>query len=254
VCTGFLTLEARLGSKEIPLAQAVPKDTVVPAAENPFATAISVFTGQQHGALRLKVIVNFASQNIEHVTLGAADLEGLAAILRKIGSDRSIATYSVVACSIPTREVIYRQRDSEQLDLKALGEALRKVSPGTVDLKTLAAKNGETDFFTNLLQEEMASDQPDGLIFVSPKYPLQNNVSAEIIGQLTDKHFPVFYMAYTLDPFYFPWRDAFGHVIKKLRGFEYHISGPLDLYNAWSDVIAKMIMAKRPLEASATDF
>jgi len=43
-----------------------------------------------------------------------------------------------------------------------------------------------------------------------------------------------------------PWRDAIGSVVKRLRGYEYTISRPHDLWTSWTDImnhIAKMKLA-----------
>jgi len=110
-------------------------------------------------------------------------------------------------------------------------------------------KNGKIEFLSRLITEEMQDDHTDGLIFVGPKEPLDADVSQNIIENLKDFGHPVFYMNYSPDRFYYPWRDAFGHVVKRLHGFQYTISLPRDLFNAWSDIVSRMLNAKQPVQA-----
>jgi hypothetical protein len=240
VCSGSWQLEARVDAREGPLADIVVVETIQPVAANPFSPPVKIGSNQQDRRLAVKIIVNFASQNIKHSTLSATDIEGLAAILREIGKDPRIGSYSIVACSVSTQQILYRQQDGQQLDLPALGEAVRMVSPGKIDVKRLAVKRGEAEFLTNLLMEEMRSDRPDALIFVGPKYPLDGELSSEVVAMLKNAAYPVFYLMYIRDPFFFPWPDAIGRVVRRLHGVEYRVSRPGDLFNAWSDVLARI--------------
>lgn len=247
VCAGFWMLEPKVGSKDGAVAGAVPHDTVLPADANPFAQPSPVATEQRGGPLNVKIIVNFAPQNIERATPSSADVEGLAAILRTIGREPRVSKYTIVACSVAAQQVFYRQQDAPHLNLSALGQAFNALALGKVDVKQLAVKNGEIEFLTNLILNEVKNDRFDGLIFVGPKYPLDANVSPGVIAQLKENDLPVFYLTYESDPLLFPWRDAIGHVVKQLRGFQYSISRPCDLLNAWSDVLSRIIKRKETL-------
>ena len=78
------------------------------------------------------------------------------------------------------QRILYRQENSDRIDFPALGDALRSLNLGTVDLKRLSNRNGETDFLTDLIQKEIrGEDHPDALIFAGPKALLDDNVSRE---------------------------------------------------------------------------
>ncbi len=51
--------------------------------------------------------------------------------------------------------MLYRQKASEQIDFPALGDALNSLKLGTVDLKRLSQKHGDTEFLTDLITQEM---------------------------------------------------------------------------------------------------
>ena len=37
------------------------------------------------------------------------------------------------------------------------------------------------------------------------------------------------------------WRDAIGSAVKRLKGYEYTISRPRDLWYAWAEIMSKIV-------------
>jgi len=240
VCARFWDVEARAIGDDIRVTQAIQRDVIQPLDVTLFDEEVTPQRRPTGLPTHVKIIVNFASQTPEAAALSRADLQGLAGILRIIGRDPRIGSFSIVACSVQTQQVVYRQRNESNIDLPALGKALKSLSLGSVDAKQLASKNSETEFLARLITEEMRKDDPDAVIFVSPKYYLGANVSRVIVEPLRDSDHPVFYLNYNANPLSNPWRDAIGRVVKQLRGFEYTISRPRDLFNAWSDIMSRL--------------
>ena len=81
---------------------------------------------------------------------------------------------------------------------------------------------------------------------------LDESVPADSLKILEDIHYPVFYMNYNLEPQRNPWRDAIGNAVKKLRGYEYTISRPKDLWTAWSDIMARIVKLKPGRQIAAS--
>jgi hypothetical protein len=240
-CASSWDVEARVDGKDAQMSRDVVRGLIQPV-ESPFLADDSRTEPDQRGSLlNVMIIVNFAPQDQQSATLSDADVEGLAAILREIARDSRIGSFSVVACSIKAQQIIYRQSNEARIDLPALGEALKSLNLARVDVKQLSVKNGETEFLANLTMDAVKSGKPDGLIFVSPKYPLDVNLSRETIDDLRHWDHPVFYLNYNLDPALSPWRDGIGHVVKRLGGYEYTIRRPWDLSNAWSEIVALML-------------
>jgi hypothetical protein len=144
------------------------------------------------------------------------------------------------------QRVLYRQDAVAQIDFPALGKALASLSLGTVDLKRLSQKHGDSEFLANLIAREVKDtpDKPDALIFAGPKVVLEEGLPPETLRQIGDVKFPVFYMNYNLNPTQNPWRDAIGNAVKTLRGAEYTISRPRDLFFAWSEIIGRIVKFK----------
>lgn len=244
VCSFYWDSEATLPAKDSNLALEIPPSQVQAIDKEPFREEPPVAKAAQEGPLNVKVMVNFAPQNAQSATLQPLDVNALVSILRNISREPRISTFSIVAFNMQERRVIYRQDKTSSIDFPALGDALNSLNLGTVDLKRLSQKNGETDFLANLITEEMKKDQPDAVIFASPKVMLENNVSQDSLKQLGDVEYPVFYMNYNLNPQANPWRDAIGNAVKKLKGFEYTISRPRDLGNAWTDIMSRIVKLK----------
>jgi hypothetical protein len=47
-----------------------------------------------------------------------------------------------------------------------------------------------------------------------------------------------------LNPQANPWRDAIGAAVKYLKGVEYTISKPRDLFFSWSDIVGRIVKSK----------
>ncbi len=231
-------------------AQTNPRDHFPPGsvvgnrieAEDPslFAEESPTPHERDSGGWRFKILVNFAPQNTESVSLGSSDFDGLLGILRKMAGERRVAEFSTVAISIHSQQEIYRG-DGPNIDLPAIGRALSALNLGTVDLKQLKNKNSETEFFERVLTQDIGPGPVDAIIFVGPKYYLDANVSSASVDAIGDGGAPVFYMNYNSHPVSKPWRDAMGNVVRKLHGIEYAITQPQDLCAAWSDIVSRIL-------------
>jgi hypothetical protein len=122
-----------------------------------------------------------------------------------------------------------------------------------VDLKRLTQKHGDSDFLGQLLTAEVkeAKSKPDAVIFAGPKVVVDETISVETLKQLGDVKYPVFYMNYNLNPQANPWRDAIGNAVRYLKGAEYTISRPRDLFFAWSEIMGRIVKSKGTAPATA---
>jgi hypothetical protein len=127
-----------------------------------------------------------------------------------------------------------------------LGGAVEKIKLGTVDLKKLAQKHGDTEFLSDLIQKEMSGeDRPDAVIFAGPKLMLDDSVPDEALKPFAaNVDYPVFYMNYNLDPRAVPWKDSISHAVRLFRGTEYSITRPRDLWFAVSEMVSRIVKSK----------
>ena len=245
VCSFYWDLEAALAAKDRQLNLMIAPGIVQAAEREPFKEEPPVARDQADGPLNVKVMINFAPQDARSATLQPLDTNALISILRGIAREPRIRKFSIVAFNMQEQRVVYRQDDSEQIDFPALGEALNSLKLGTVDLKRLSQKHGDTEFLTHLMAQEMTSkEKPDAVIIAGPKVMLDESLPAESLNELGPLDYPVFYMNYNLHPQANPWRDAIGNAVKRLKGYEYTISLPRDLWFAWSEIMSHIVKLK----------
>ncbi len=251
VCSSYWDIEAALPPKDKSLEVAVAAGLVTASDRESFTEEPPV-ERQPDESLNVKVLVNFAPQSNTAATLQPLDTSALVSILRTISREPRIGKFSIVAFNLHERRVVYRQENADKIDFPAIGEALKSLQLATVDLKRLAEKNGETDFLTSLIQQE-AKDEAghDALIFAGPKAMLNENVAPEALKEIGDLHYPVFYMNYNLYPQATPWKDTIGHAVKFMKGYEYTISRPRDLWFAVTEMVGRIVKSRTGRRASA---
>ena len=250
VCSQVWKVEATLPAKDKQMEMNEPADTVEPSQFEQFHEEPPVSRNPNENQLNVKVLINFAPQRTRSATLQPVDTSALVSILRTISRDPRIGKFSLVAFNMQDQKILYKQENADRIDFPKIGEALRELKLGTVDLKKLAVKNSETEFLSELLQKELGgSEIPDALIFAGPKVLLEQNVPQETLRSVGTVDYPVFYLNYNLYPQQIPWRDSIGHAVKHFRGVEYTISRPRDLWFAVSEMVQKIGKARQAKRA-----
>jgi hypothetical protein len=246
VCSSFWDIESTLPPKDREIALAIPPGTIQQSEREQFKDEPPIQRVADEQPLNVKVLVNFAPQNARAATLQPLDTSALTAILRNISREPRIGKFTIVAFNLQEHRVVYRQDNAEKIDFPALGEALDTINPGTIDLKRLSEKHGETEFLTKLIRDEVASTQtPDAVVFAGPKALLDGSVPADSLRQIGDLGYPVFYMNYNLYPQAVPWNDAIGKAVKFMKGYEYTISKPRDLWFAVTEMVSRIVKTKQ---------
>lgn len=246
ICSFNWDAEANLPAKDKLMALDIAPNSVKPFETEPFKQEPPVERAPNNGPLNVKVIVNFAPQDSMSATLQPIDTNALVSILRSISREPRITRFSIVAFNMQEQRVIYRQEAASQIDFPAMGEALHSLNLGTVDLKRLSQKHGDADFLTSFITQEIKDDKgtPDAVIIAGPKVVIESNMQQDALKQLGDLKFPVFYMNYNVNPTANPWRDAIGTAVKALKGAEFTISRPRDLFFVWSEIIGRIVKFK----------
>ncbi len=242
VCSSYWDAEAELAPKDKQLALPINPEVVQAAEAEAFKDEPPVERAQGEPQLNVKVMLNFAPHSSKAAALQPLDTAALVSILRTIAREPRIGKFSLIAFNLQEQRILYRQENSNHIDFPALGEALQSLNLGTVDLKRLSQKNGETDFLANLIQREVGGeDRPDALIFAGPKALVDESVPQESLKEVGEVEYPVFYMNYNLQPQNTPWRDAIGRAVKFFKGYEYTISRPRDLWAAVTEIVTKAV-------------
>jgi hypothetical protein len=243
VCSDYWEVEAQLKDRDNQIEMAMQSGEVRPADTEFFRSEPPV--ERANDKLAVKILLNYAPQNPRSSTMRPVDTSALVSILRNIARDPRVTKFSLVAFSMQEEKIVYRQQNADKIDFPALGEALDKIELGKVDLARLADKKSDIRFLTNLMQSELGrSDDADAVIFAGPKVMLDNNIESEQLRELGTLEFPVFYMNYNLYPHAVPWRDTIGNAVKYLKGVEYTISRPRDLWFATTEVVNRIVKSR----------
>ena len=240
VCSSYWDFEAALPPKDKNMALAITTDIVQQSDSEQFREEPPVLRLQNEPPLNLKVLINFAPQNSKSATLQPLDTSALVSILRSISRDPRVGKFSLVAFNLQEQRIVYRADNSERIDFPALGEALTSLKLGTVDLGRLSQKHGDTDFLTDLIRRETTDASADAIVFAGPKAMLEENVPQDSLKQIGELRQPVFYMNYNLYPQQIPWNDSIGKAVKFLKGYEYTISKPRDLWFAVTEMVSRI--------------
>jgi hypothetical protein len=246
VCSFYWDSEAMLPAKDKQIELALPPASIQRAEFEQFTEDPPVERTQNADPLNIKILVNFGPQNPDSPLLRPADTTALVTMLRRLAREPQFGKFSLVAFNMQEQRVLYRQSSEDKIDFPALGDAVQKVKLGTVDLKKLSQKHGETEFLADLIKQEMGPpDHPDAVIFAGPKIMLDEGVPEETIKPYAaDVDYPVFYMNYVLNPQAVPWKDSISRAIKVFRGTEYTVSRPRDLWFAVTEMVSRIARSK----------
>jgi hypothetical protein len=253
VCSFSWDSEATLSTKDRSINLAIGPGEIQRTDREQFKEEPPVQRVSNEPPLNVKVLVNFAPQDASSAALQPVDTSALVSILRSISREPRIGKFSIVAFNMQEERVVYRQEGADRIDFPALGEAINSLNLGTVDLKRLGEKHGDTDFLAGLVRHEVGSptSHPDALIFAGPKVMLDSNVPPDALKEAGEVNFPVFYMNYNLNPQAVPWKDAISHTVHFFRGYEYTITHPRDLRFAVSEMVSRIVKSRNGKQTSS---
>lgn len=251
VCSSNWDYTAVLPPRDQSIKLAIAGNAIEPSDREFFKAEPPVTRLNPDGPLKVKILINFAPQQSAASAMQPIDTSALVSILRNISREPRICRFSVVAFNMNDQRVVYRQDNMEQINFPELGKAISSVKFGMVDYRKLSDKYSENDFLTRLIHDELGNNSADAVIFAGPKVMLDGPPPVENL-EISAVPFPVFYMNYNLTPNQNPWRDSIGTVVKRLRGYEYTISRPRDLWMAWSDIMGHIAKLKLVSSAGAS--
>jgi hypothetical protein len=254
VCSFYWDSEAAIPSKDRPMRLAIASGAIQRTDVEQFKEEPPVQRSTGAPPLAVKVLVNFAPQNSLSPALQPLDTTALVSILRSIVREPRIGKFSVTAFNMQEQRVVYRQQDADRIDFPALGEAVNKLNLGTVDLRRLGERHGDTEFLADLVRREVVSsheERPDAFIFAGPKVLLDTNLPQDTLKEAGEVDFPVFYMNYNLNPQAVPWKDAISHTVHFFRGYEYTITKPRDLWLAVTEMVSRIVKSRNGRQTSS---
>ncbi len=245
-CSFSWDTEAVLAAKDGAFTPFISPKTVAEAQFDPFRDESVIRPHENVAApVNVKLLVNFAPQSKASAALTPVDLSAMMGILKTIAHDPRVGKVSLIAFNMQEHRILYRQEAADQINFSALGDALQTLKLGTVTVQNLGAKHGDTEFLGSLIEKEVgASSGPDAVIFAGPKAMLDADVPQEDIRRIGEIECPVFYMNYNPNPQAVPWKDSISHAVRVMKGTEYTITRPRDLWYATSEMLSRVSRAK----------
>ena len=244
VCSSNWDISAALTGKDQNMKLPIARDSIQASDEEFFKQEPPVVRAEGKDPVKVKILINFAPQQSFAAAMQPIDTSALVSILRNISREPRIRKFSIVAYNMNEQRVVYRQEDADQIDFPELGKAVSSVKFGMIDYKKLSDPHSETAFLSGLIADELGHNTADAVIFTGPKIMLDEPLPLDNMKELASVSFPVFYLNYNLTPVQNPWRDAIGSVIKRVRGWEYTISRPRDLWTSWTEVVSHIAKMK----------
>jgi hypothetical protein len=246
ICSDHWDVEAKLADRDKDVVLELEPGEIAASSLETFQEEAPIERAQEQPGLNVKVLVNFAPPRANSAVLQPLDRNALLSILRSITREPRVGKFSIVAFNLQEQRIIFRQEDTSRIDYSGLKDALESLNLGTVDVKRLSQKHGETLFLADLIQRETGgTEPPDALVFAGPKAMLEQNVPGEELKKVGAVGYPVFYMNYNLHPETVPWRDAIGNIVRFFRGTEYTITRPRDMWFAVTEMISRIVQLKR---------
>jgi hypothetical protein len=252
ICSSSWDINATLVGKDQEIHTTITPNAVEASDVEYFKPEPPVTRSADGDPLKVKILINYAPQQSAAAAMAPVDVSALTSILRSIAREPRIMKFSIVAFNMNEQRVVYRGENLDQINFPDLGKALSSLKLGMVDYKHLVDPHSPTEFLTHLVQEELAGKPADAVIFAGPKVMLDESVTQDNLKDISGLTYPVFYMNYNLSPQETPWRDSIGTVVKRLRGFEYTIARPRDLWTAWTDIMARIVKMKLAGTATAS--
>jgi len=243
-CAMSWDLETKLNAKDSQLTQWIPQALVQPPGQL-FEEEPPIIRAPEGGLPRFSIIVNLDPPDPSAATIDDGVLYSLVSILRRMGRDSRAELHSIIVCSFGTQQVIYQQEDGDSIDLPALGKSLESLKLGLVDVKQLKSTRGPAQFATDLVREQLSRGDLDALVLFGPKAGWETAVTRDALESLDELDIPTFYLSYNAERKWNLMPDSVSRIIKRLRGLEYGINQPKDFFNAWSDVVSRILRAKR---------
>jgi hypothetical protein len=244
VCSSNWDITASLTGRDQGVKLPIAPNVIDAADQEFFKAEPPVTRADPRDAYKVKVLINFAPQQGAAASMQPIDTSALVSILRNISREPRICKFSLVVFNMNEQRILYRQDDADQIDFPKMGRALLSMKLGMIDYKKLSDPHSGSGFLAKLVVDELGNSKADAVIFAGPKVGLSDNIPPDNLKELTSVSYPVFYMNYNLDPRDNPWRDPIGNVVKRLRGYEYTITRPRDLWTSWTDIMSRIVKLK----------
>ena len=159
------------------------------------------------------------------------------AVMRNLFRRPEFGEFALVAYSQEDQKILHREEYGEDFDFRAIGKAIRKLAPATVDFRDLAP-DSETNFIEDMLADELwGDDETDAVVFIGHEHWEGKKLPKDQLRQLAPLSAPVFYFNFARHP----WKTTLGNAVKQWGGSQFRLRSPRDLLEAVGQVVEKTV-------------
>ena len=236
-CSVAWDVEAKRARRDRNVPLAIEPGEIRPARVYLFRQEEPVDRSLAGGDLRLKVFLNLDSGSRRRATVRPWRIAPMVAVMRNLYRRPEFGEFALVVYSQEDQKILYREEYGEDFNFQAIGRAVRKLAPATVDFRDLA-RDSETNFIEDMLADELwGDDETDAVVFIGYEHWEGRKIPKNQLRQLAPLSAPVFYFNFARHP----WKTTLGNAVKQWGGSQFRLANPRDLLEAVDEVVEKTV-------------
>ncbi len=188
-----------------------------------------IATPQQHGGIRLSILLDAAPINPYQSRLRAWDREFLLECIYSLLRQTPYKSVRLTAFNLEQQREVFRSGEFDSAAFIALSQSLREIETTSVSVEALKKRNSP-EFLSALANRELtAIGTSDAVVFLGPNGRMDIKMKTELLTEKKQDSPPFFYFEY------FPWPGSpFPGAIQRLmkaaggKTFQFHSPAELD--------------------------
>ena len=239
-CSVAWNVEGKRGRRDRDVPLALEPGEIRPARTYLFRQEEAVDRSLAGGDLHLKVFLNLDTGSRRRATVRPWLIAPMVAVMRNLFRRPEFGEFALVAYSQEDQKILYRSDYGDDFDFQAMGSAVRKLAPATVDFRDLA-RDSESNFIEELLSDELRNDdRADAIVFIGYEHWEGKKIPKERVTQLDPPRAPVFYFNFA----WHPWNTTLGKAVREWGGSQFRIRSARELLQAVEKVVEDTMVAR----------
>lgn len=239
VCSAHWRIQAPTPGLAGRLAAAAPANLIAPYRVDTFDDEPPIVRSSDRNAgLHLSILVNLAPLERTRFRLSDYEIDSIMGMLRSLHREPSVGLFSLVAFHPYDRYIAYSTARQTRLDFIAVGEAIRTMPAGVVEVDALQEEDGDQEFLAGVLNDALAADPGprDAIVFLGPKVDREARLPTGAID-VAAAPAPVFQLAFNRNPRSYPWQGAIEAALRPLGLKQFQVTRPQDFSRALENLL-----------------
>ncbi len=237
------------------LAAAAPANLIAPYREDTFDDEPPVARNEGLGkGLHISLLVNLAPLERTQFKLSDYEIDSIMGMLRSVHREPSIGLFSLIAFHPYDRHIAYSTLRQPRLDFAGIGEAIRTMPAGVVEVNELQREDGDQEFLAGVLNKALGPDPGprDAVVFLGPKVDREARIPDGAI-EVTTVPAPIFQLAFNRNPRSYPWPGSIEAALRPIGLAQYSVTRPQDFSRALESLLSEIDGENIPAHAEIQD-